>query len=180
MKRAFLATASPFSIPWMTFRLTGIVTIALLLAVAWTAHAQQRFDGSAIVRAGQMEHVIPIVCDDAARPEIGFATEPSRVTREATGRTSPVNLRLRRWQDSAELVVSLDRYVAWIPVPESRGSVLSLTIAMSPISVLRDGTPVMLTHDMWTSGDRPEGIDVVIEADCRSRDPAAPTSRRVQ
>lgn len=154
--------------------------MALLLTASYAqAQGQDRFEGSAMIRTDQMEYVIPILCDDASRPALGFFTEPSRATREATGRPSPVNLRLRQWQDSAELVVTLDRYVAWIPIPETQGSVLSLSIAMSPASVVRDGIPVTLTRDMWASGDRPEGIDVAIEANCQSRDPAAPASCRL-
>ncbi len=81
----------------------------VVVVAASSVQAQDRFDGSAIVRTDQMEYVIPIVCDDAVRAALGFSTEPSRVTREATGRASPVNLRLRQWRDSAELVVTLDR-----------------------------------------------------------------------
>jgi hypothetical protein len=156
--------------------LTGI---ALLFVLAIASEAQDRVAGSAIIRTSEMEYVIPIECDDATRPELGFSTEPSRVTREAIGRTSGVNLRLRQWQDSDELLVTLDRYVAWIPMPDQQGAVLSLTLAMSPMSVTRDGIPVTLTHDMWTGGDRPEGIDVEIKANCASRDPTAPSSRRL-
>lgn len=162
------------------FRMTKTAATAWSLMIAFTAAAQDRFDGTAIVRTDQMEYVIPVVCDDLARPELGFATEPSRVTRAATGRASAANVRLRQWQDSNELLVTLDRYVAWIPMPESLDAVLSLAIAMSPASIVRDGIPVSVTYDMWASGDRPEGIEVAIEVDCRSRDPAAPSSRRVQ
>ena len=152
--------------------------IALLLSTV-LVQAQDRFAGSAIVRTDQTEYLIPIDCNDAESPVLGFSTEPSRVTREATGRSSLVNLRLRQWQDTADLVVTLDRYVAWISIPDTQDSLLSLSLAMSPVTVIRDGLPVTLTHDMWASGDRPEGIDVEIEANCQSRDPAAPTSRRL-
>lgn len=94
---------------------------AALLLVALAAYAQPRSEGSAVVRVDDMEYVIPIVCDDPSRPELGFSTEPSRVTREATGRSSGVNLRLRRWKEGPESLVTLDRYVAWIPTPASRG-----------------------------------------------------------
>lgn len=150
-----------------------------LLLIACCAQAQERTAGSAVIRTADTEYLIPIECDAAARPELGFSTEPSRITREATGRTSAVNLRVRQWQDSDELVVTLDRFVAWIPMPSSQGPVLRLTIAMSPASVARDGIPVTMTYDMWTSGDRPEGIDVEIEANCQMRDPEAPASRRL-
>lgn len=153
---------------------------AALLLVALAAYAQSRFEGSAVVRAADTEYVIPIVCDDASRPELGFSTEPARLTREAIGRSSGVNLRLRRWQNGPESVVTLDRYVAWIPTPASRGGILELVLAMSPASVVRDGIPVTMTYDMWAAGDRPPGIDGVhIEANCSARDPEAPTTRRL-
>ena len=162
----------------MTIRAIQVLTVVLPL-LAFSAEAQVRFAGSAVVRIDQMEYLIPIECDDSARPELGFSTELSRITREATGRTSPVHLRLRQWQDTDEVVVTLDRFAAWIPRPEMQGPVLFLNFAMSPSSVVRDGLPVTMTYDMWTSGDRPEGITVEIEADCQARDPAAPSSRRL-
>lgn len=172
-------SAPPFSIQTMICRTTSGPALALLFALSYaSAQEQDRFDGSAIVRTDQMEYIIPIICDDSV-PVLGFQTEPSRVTREATGRSSQVNLRVRQWQDSTELVVTLDRYVAWVPMPEAQDAVLSMTIAMSPASVVRDGIPVTLTRDMWASGDRPEGIEVEIEANCQSRDPTAPASRRL-
>ncbi len=64
-------------------------------------------------------------------------------------------------------------------MPDTQTTVLSLAISMSPASVIRDGIPVTLTYDMWSNGDQPEGIDIEIEANCQSRDPEAPTSRRL-
>ena len=153
---------------------------AALCSFSMQAYADDRVPGTAVVRVDDTEYTIPIECDDANRPELGFSTEPSRITREATGRTSPVRLTLRRWQDTDELVVTLDRYVAWVPSPSSSGGAFALTLDMSPSSVVRDGIPVTMTYDQWTSGDRPPGLTAVrIDADCRNRDPDAPASRRL-
>lgn len=159
------------------------VGVATLMAIGLTASAvaAQRFEGTAIVRVDDDEYTIPIECDDSARPELGFSTEPSRITRERTGRTSGVNLRLRGWPDQpGETVVTLDRYVVWTAQPSSAGGTLSMTLDMSPVSVVRDGVPALLTYDMWTAGDRPTGISgVYVEAQCTSRDPEAPSYRKI-
>jgi hypothetical protein len=132
----------------------------------------------ATVRMTDREYTIPIECDDPARPEFGLATEPARITREATGRSSGVNLRVRRWQDTDELSVALDRYVAWIPAPSSANGRMAFTLDMSPISVMRDGQLTLLTHELWTRGDRPPGIaGVTIDVDCTTRSPDVPNSR---
>lgn len=158
----------------------GVLTVVAIGGTTDDA-AAQRFEGTAIVRVADDEYTIPIECDDVARPELGFSTEPSRITRERTGRTSGVNLRLRGWPDHpGETVVSLDRYVVWMEQPASSGGTLSLTLDMSPVSVVRGGVPVALTYDMWMAGDRPEGIaGVYIEAQCTSRDPEAPSYRKI-
>lgn len=144
------------------------------------AHAQERHAGSAIVRVGDTEYVIPIECYDASRPELGFSTEPSRITRERTGRSNPIRLNVRPWKDTSELIVSLDRYVAWIPMQASSGGVLNLDIDMSPASSVVDGIPVALTYYRWKTGERAPGLNgVVIIATCGTRDPEAPTSRKM-
>lgn len=138
-------------------------------------------DGSATVRVDGAEYKILIRCDDASRPELGFSTEPNRITRAAMGgRYNMVNVRLRRWKDTADVVVSLNGYVAWIPQPTSASGTLSLKLDMSPVKVVRGDKPVLLTYDMWTSGERPPGREgVEIEAQCGQRDPEAPSFRRI-
>jgi hypothetical protein len=157
-----------------------ISLLALCLGVAPLAAQDERAPGTAVITLDDTEYTIPIECDDVSRPEAGFGTEPSRITRESTGRTSMVNLRVRQWQETDEVVVTLDRYSAWMPRPTSAGGVLAVEVDMSPTSVVRDGVPVTLTHDMWSSGDRPEGITGVrFEASCTYRDPDAPSFRRL-
>jgi hypothetical protein len=152
---------------------------AALLLVSLSSLAQDLSQGTAVVRLKDAEYTIPILCDSPSQPQLGFSTEPSRVTREATGRTSMVNVRLRSWKESGELIVTLNRYVAWLPAPTSAGGSLSMQLDMSPASIVRDNTPVALTYDMWTSGDRPQGLEgVKIDANCSYRDPDAPSYRR--
>lgn len=169
-------TWSGRQVRWSCPRL-GLVTI--LIAAPSGAFGQDRVAGTATIRADGTEYVIPIECRDAARPELGFSTEPARITREARGRTSPVRLEVRRWQDTDEIVVTLDRYVAWAPMPSSSSGVLTMDLEMSPASSVQNGLPVLLTYDRWTSGERPTGTGIHFEATCRFRDPAAPSSRRV-
>lgn len=139
-----------------------------------------RYPGSAVVRVADGEYLLPIECDDAGRPELGFSTEPSRITKKRTGRTSLISLRLRSSGQPDETIVSLDRYVAWIPQPTSSGGVLSLTLDLSPASMVRENRPVALTRDMWMSGDRPEGLaGAHFEARCDGRDPNAPSYRKI-
>lgn len=158
----------------------GVRLVPVLLVAMTAAAAQERSAGTAIIHVGQDEYTIPIECDDATRPELGFSTEPSRITKQATGRTSGVRLGLRQWQETDYVVISLDRYVAWMPRPASAGGVLRLTLDMSPVTILRDGSPVALTYDMWMDGERPAGIEgVSFEAQCSNRDPEAPAYRKV-
>lgn len=148
------------------------------LSLLASAHAQERHKGTAVVVVEDKEYTITIECEDALRPEAGFSTEPGRVVREQTGRNNPARLTVRQWQDSGDLVVTLDRYVAWVPAPSSVDGVMSMTIDMSPSSSLKDGIPVTMTHDQWVSGDRPAGVSGVrIVADCKRRDPDAPSYR---
>lgn len=152
----------------------------MLLLTGIGVLAQDRFSGTAIVQVGSSEYTIPIECNDASRPELGLSTEPSRITRQATGRSSGVRLNVRPWKDPTYLVVSLDSYVAWVPVQPSIGGVLTMTLDMSPASVLKDGVPTALTYDMWMDGERPAGLeDVSLKADCSRRDPAAPAFRKL-
>ena len=162
----------------MLHRIVRLATIATAMAPL-TAWPQGLVAGSAVIRTDTTEYLIPIECDVASQPERGFSTEPSRITREATGRTSGVNLRLRQWQDTDEVIITFDGYTAWMARPDSQGAVLTLRVAMSPISVIRDGIPATMTYDMWSSGDRPEGITIEFGANCAERDPAAPSSRRL-
>ena len=67
-----------------------------------------------------------------------------------------------------------------MPRPASHSWVLSLEVDLSAASIMRDDVAVMLTHDMWTVGKRPEGRDgVKFEAQRGSRDPEAPAYRKV-
>lgn len=155
--------------------------IFILLLVSTAANSQKRHPGTAIIHINDSEYTIPIECNDATRPEFGFSTEPSRITRENTGRSSGVRLTLRQWKETSDLVISLDRYVAWLPSQPSAGSVLKMTLDMSPASSLREGQPVALTYDMWMDGDRPAGVQgVSFEANCGYRDPAAPAFRKLR
>jgi hypothetical protein len=162
-----------------TTQLHRIVPVVLMLA-AGTVQAVEPANGTAIVRVGDKEYTIPIVCDDRLRPAAGVFTEPQRITRERTGRTSGIRLTIRPWKKTAEIIVSVDRYVAWIPSPASNDGILELSLAMSPASFMRDGGPVALTHEEWTAGNRPAGLDeVYIQANCRTLDPAAPGFRKL-
>lgn len=139
-----------------------------------------RHPGSAVVRVDSDEYTIRIECDDASRPELGFTTEPNRLTREATGRTNMVNLRLRPWKDTGDVIITLDRYVAWIPQPASAGGVLSVETGMSSVSTTRNNQPTLTTYDMWNSGDRPDGLETMMfEARCGAPDPDAPAFRKL-
>jgi len=164
----------------MTITNHRIFIVMALLAVAPIGHTQALSAGTAILRVDDSEYTIPIECDDASRPEAGFSTEPSRITKEATGRTSGVRLGPRQWQETDYVVISMDKYVAWVPRPASTGGVLRMTLDMSPVTVFDNGMPVLLTYDMWMAGERPEGIrGVSFEAQCSHRDPAAPAFRKL-
>ena len=102
------------------------------------------------------------------------------MTRERTGRTSGVNLRLRTWQDTDLVVVSLDRYVTWMPRPSSTADVLTVETGMSPMTVTRDGVPTAYTYEMWESGDRPVGLEsMTFEVRCNLATPITPSVRNV-
>lgn len=140
----------------------------------------ERHPGSAVVTVGDSEYLIRVECRVRGRPEAGFTTEPNRITREQTNRSNMVTLRLRPWQDTKDVIVSLDGFVAWMPTPGSSAGVLRLELAMSPTSVMRDGSLVALTYDMWQRGDRPPGRDgVKVAVNCLTRDPSAPAFRKV-
>ena len=158
-----------------------ILLLSMLLFQITEAVAQSRVEGSAIVRVDDGEYTVPIECEDASRPELGFSTEPNRITRERTGRSSMINIRLRPFGEEGESVVSLDRYVAWMPQPASSSGTLSLTLDMSPMSITKeDGSPGLLTRDMWMEGERPPGLTGVhLEARCSSRDPEAPSYKKI-
>ena len=153
-----------------------------LLFLGMTATAQDRIEGTAKIVIGDKEYLIPIECDDARRPMRGVKTEPQRITKERTGRTSGVRLNIRPWKETDDIIVTLDRYVAWLPMPLGAGGVLNLlSLDMSPANRPVNGIPTPLTYEDWEAGDRPEGLDnVMIRADCRSRDPAAPAYRVVR
>ena len=156
-------------------------TLAGLLLVASAVLAQERVAGTATVQVEANLYTIPIECDDAGRPELGFSTEPSRITRERTGRTSGVRLVLRTWKETDMVVISLDRYVAWMPRPSSDAGVLEMTLDMSPISSTANGMPKLLSFDDWQAGNRPEGLsNVQVRADCTFRDSSAPSFKKVQ
>lgn len=159
------------------------ISWAAFLALSFAAGAgiaADRHAGTAIVRVADTEYTIPIECNDSSRPELGFSTEPSRITRQRTGRTSGVRLTVRPWKDTAELVITLDRYVAWVPTKASSGGVLSMTLNLSPSSVVKDGVPVTLTYERWSAGERARGLDSVsFEANCGVANEAAPTMRKV-
>ena len=163
--------------------MTNKLNCILLCAAAFgasTVQAVEPANGTAVVVVGDQEYTIPVSCDDTSRPAAGVYTEPQKVTRERTGRSSGVRLTIRPWKDTSDVVVSLDGYVAWIPSPASTGGVLKLSLAMSPASYVRDGAPVALTYDEWMAGNRPEGKDSVdIEVNCLALDPAAPAFRKL-
>ena len=155
-----------------------LIAAATLLSL--TAHPNERAPGSAVVRVDNLEYLVPIECKDAAQPWLGFATEPARVTRKRTGRTSMARLNLRPWRDTGQVIVSLNRYVAWTTVsPSLVGQTFSVVVDMSPASTARNGFPEPMTYDRWQEGDRPAGVtNVRIEANCMQRDEAAPAFKK--
>lgn len=163
----------------MTIARISIVTTLMLLLTTFSFSAE-RHPGSAVVRVADSEYLIPIDCYVAYKPELGFSTEPSRITRETTGRNSMIRLTVRPWRETTELVISLDRYVAWVPTKPSAGGILEMTLDMSPTSILVDGMPAALTFDRWQAGERPDGISgVSFTANCNQRDPDAPAFRKL-
>jgi hypothetical protein len=166
---------------------TPVATALLLLfgfgasaGVAQDRSSRPTYEGSVVLRVADAEYRILILCDDPTRPELGFTTEPNRITRENTGRSNMVNLRLRPWRDTGDVLVSLDDTVAWMAQPASDGGVLAFRIDMSPVSITRDGVPALLTYEMWKNGERAEGgRRAEVEAQCGVRDPEAPAFRRI-
>ena len=163
-----------------------LVAAVLLSPAAAGAQEEARrtlHEGSAVVResGGENEYKIRILCEDASRPEAGFFTEANRVTREATGgQYNMVNLRLRPWKDTDDVLITSSLGVAWIPRPASSGGVLSMVLEVVPSSFVENNAPVALTYDMWQDGKRPEGGGTLeFEANCASRDPEAPSFRRL-
>ena len=150
------------------------ITLPILVLLGGWAQAAAPANGTAVISVDDQEYTIPVVCDDPSSPANGVYTEPQRVSRERTGRASGVRLTIRPWKETSDLVVSLDRYVAWIPRPSSGDFVLELTLAMSPASSVQGGIPDALTYDEWMAGERPEGLDAVrIAVNCRYLDPPA-------
>ncbi|MDH3222190.1 MAG: hypothetical protein OEO23_00630 [Gemmatimonadota bacterium] len=160
------------------------VLTATLVPIGGQAQDTERrrtlHEGSAVVTTDRAEYTIRILCDDGARPELGFTTEANRLTRQATGRSNMVNLRLRPWKDTEDVSISLDGGgIAWIPQPTSAGGILSLDVVLRPGTFVRNGQPVLVTYDMWKAGDIPDGeTHVHFEANCASRDPSAPSFRQ--
>ena len=77
-------------------------------------------------------------------------------------------------------MVSLDRYVAWVPAQASAGGVLTMTLDMSPASALTDGIPVALTYERWLAGEHETGLEGAwFSANCNAGDPAAPAVRKI-
>lgn len=170
----------------MTMRNSLWVVLSVLLLTPSVGAAQDESrrelsEGSAVVRTEENEYKIRILCDDASRPELGFTTEANRVTREATGgRYNMVNVSLRTWKDTDEVVIRSDAGVAWIPRPASAGGVLTMEVDVVPGSFVRNSAPVLLTYDMYKSGDRPDGGTTLrFEANCSVRDPEAPSFRKL-
>ncbi len=160
--------------------------LPILLLVPSAGEGQDRtrptlYEGSAVVRVEENEYTVRILCNDASRPELGFTTEANRLTRKATGRSNMVGLKLRPWKDTGDVIITLNRYVAWMPQPTAMGGTLSITLNMSPVSQIKDHMPVLLTYDRWTNGDRPPGVTgVEFEARCVDRDPKAPAFRQLR
>lgn len=146
------------------------------------AERDDRFPGFAVGAVEDSEYLIRIESRVQRSPEAGFITEANRITcRKTGGRYNMVTPRMRPWQDSGDSIVSFEGYVAWIPTPGSAAGVLSLTLDMAAASVVRDGTPVVVTYDIWRDGDRPAGADgVQFEANCSTRDPEAPRFRKIR
>ena len=156
------------------------ILLPLLLACGAGAQAVESANGTATVRVDDKEYTIPIVCDDPSSLEIDLYTEPQHVTRERTGRTSGVRLTIRPWKDTTDLIVNLDRYVAWIPQSATADGILEISLSMSPTTSLQDGMPVALTYDEWVAGNRPEGLaSVKIVANCGYLDPDAPSFQKL-
>ena len=156
------------------------ILLPLLLSCGASAQAAESANGTATIRVGNNEYTIPIVCSDTTSSEVDLYTEPQRITRERTGRASSVRLTIRPWKETTDLIVNLDRYVAWIPQKSIADGIFEISLSMSPTTYLRDGIPVALTYDEWLSGNRPEGVDdVMIVTNCGYLDPDAPSFRKI-
>ncbi len=163
----------------MNPKITPITPILAVAVCLFSANATARTPGSAIVRVADAEYTIPIECNQAAAPQAGFSTEPARITRERTRRSSGVRLTFRPWKETEYFVVSLDRYVAWVPRAVSSTGILEMTLNLSPASSIVNGIPQALTFDRWMAGERAEGLrNVTFIANCRERDPNAPSFRK--
>ncbi len=164
----------------MTIGKLPIFLMLVLLSCSADAQAAESANGTATIRVDDNEYTIPIVCSDTTSPQIDLYTEPQRITRERTGRASSVRLTIRPWKESTDLIVNLDRYVAWIPRRSIADGILEVSLSMSPTTSVREGMPVALTYDEWLSGNRPEGLDnVKIVANCGFLDPDAPSFRKI-
>lgn len=167
---------------------SGFVAVLSVLAVVPAAAQSGRdrepgprptVEGTAIVTVDEAEYTLPILCYESA-VEAGFMTEANRLTRERTGRSNMVRVGVRTHQDYDELVVTLDKYAAWVPRENPGASSVTWTLDMSPTGFLRGTTMVALTRDMWVAGDRPEGLKGArIQARCDYRDPEAPKFRKI-
>ena len=62
-----------------------VTAVTLLFACSGIVRADS--DGTAIIRTSETEYTIPIMCREEQNG-LDIATEPSRVTRETTGRSS--------------------------------------------------------------------------------------------
>ncbi|MGI9627378.1 MAG: hypothetical protein ACR2QM_11130 [Longimicrobiales bacterium] len=157
--------------------------LAPSLGVSQDSSRARLSEGSAVVQVADDEYTITILCDDASRPELGFTTEANRITREATGRSNMVSLRLRPWKDTDDILVSLEggtAWAAWMGRPSSAGGVLSMDVVLRPTSLVRDYMPTLVTYEMWQDGDIPDGErQVSFEANCSVRDPEAPSYRKL-
>ena len=167
-----------------------IVLLVALTLVALTSPAKvsaqsnrapnARHPGSAVVTDGEHEFLIRIECRTPSRPELGFTTEPNRITREETGRSNGAVLRLRPWENAGDVIVNLGANVAWIPAPSSSGGVLTMELELYPAAFQRNGERVLFSYDMWKAGERSgEPASARFSANCSTRDPEAPAYRRL-
>lgn len=156
------------------------ILLPVLLSCGAGAQAAESANGTATIRVDDNEYTIPIVCSDTTSSEVDLYTEPQRITRERTGRASSVRLTIRPWKETTDLIVNLDRYVAWITQKSIADGIFEISLSMSPTTYLRDGIPVALTYDEWLSGNRPEGVDDVrIVTNCGYLDPDALSFRKI-
>lgn len=156
------------------------ILLPTLLCLGVAAQAADSANGTATVRVEDREYTIPIVCSETKSTKIDIYTEPQRITRERTGRASSVRLTIRSWKETDDVIVNVDRYVAWIPRDSISDGLVKLSLSMSPTTLVQGGMPVAMTYDEWQSGNRPKGVDdVEIVADCSNLDPDAPAFRKI-